>query len=369
MVALGRFLPLRWVAAAVAALVVVGCNLTQSPFPEFIAYTDLSVNLDNRVDDIQGGEPSVDYTLQTITRSNGTADEPRLLLLVEPFDADDSSFDYKGRLLMFDQDLNLLATAAPLSSLDTFGRPFAYGHDGRILVSNSILTAAGVTETTLTFLGLEGPAVQDTTTVPVRTVVFSLSPGEFSGFQIQWNVYDDIGVVNPEDPWSNVGSDSFQIIPVAEQPSDPDDDDGYQILGVVYSNDANDEITFLLSEPSQERVVAARVNLSDIVDGAPPPLTNLVSSSAAFPIEVAADRPLDVHIDPDGFFLRLRDGWMERHNWTSSGTLSYLGRHRIIGDRSFDRNYAFLSGSLVTEQYMYRFDPTSRVLTRYTQWW
>lgn len=369
MVAKRRLSRLRWAAAASAALLVVACNLLQSPFPEFIAYTDLAVNLDSRIDGIQGNEPSVEYTLQTITRSNGTAEPARLLLLVRPFDADDSGFDYKGQLLIFDQDLNLLASASPLSSLDTFGRPFAYGHDSRILVSNSILTAGGVPETTLTFLGLEGPAVQDTTANGPRTVVFSLSPGEFSGFQIQWNVYNDLGVVNPEDPWSDGGSDTFEIIPVAEQPSDPDDDDGYQILGVFYSNDANDDITFLLSEPSRERVVAARVKLGDIVDGAPPSLSNLVSSANAFPVDVAADRPLDVHIDPDGFFLRLRNGWMERHNWTSSGTLVYLGRHRIIGDRSFDRNYAFLSGSLVTEQYMYRFDPTSRVLTRYTQWW
>ena len=40
----------------------------------------------------------------------------------------------------------------------------------------------------------------------------------------------------------------------------------------------------------------------------------------------------------------------------------------LAGDRYFFRHYAFLSG-VTGGEYMYRFDPSSRVLTRYTRWW
>ena len=349
-----RFLTrLRWGALTAVALVTVACDLIGSPFPRFIAHTDRAVDLSGPIRAIQDGQPSVDYTLRTIATPDGTSGRSRILLLVEPFDPDDSRFNYRGRLLVLDSDLNLLATTAPLNSLDTFGRPFAYGHDGRILVSNSILTSDGTPETRITFRGFDGPAIVDAG----RTIVFSLSPaGTSSGYRIEWSAYDSSGGAAPR-PWSSVASGSFPIIATTERAG------GYRILGAVRSD--RGEVTFLLSEPSRQRIVAARTDIAAIVAGS---LDSLVSDSNAFPVTVTADRPLDVHIDVAGFFLRLRDGWFERHSWNPSGALSYQGKRRNFGDRFFDRNYAFLSGSTATDRYMYRFDPTSRILTRYTQW-
>ena len=349
---------LRWGAIAVVALVTVACNLIGSPFPQFVAHTDRAADLSGPIRGIQDGRPLVRYTLRTISASGGTFDRSRVLLLVEPFDAGDSDFTYRGKLLVFDPDLNLLATAAPSSSLDTFGRPFAYGHDGRILVSNSILTTDGTPQARIDLHGFDGPAIIDAG----RTIVFSLSPGTSSGYQIEWSAYDSSGGAAPR-AWVNVASGSFPIIPTAEQPPSPARDDGYQILGAVRSDEG--EVTFLLSEPSRQRIVAARPNIAAIVGGS---LNSLVSGANAFPVTVTADRPLDVYIGASGFFLRLRDGWFERHSWNPSGPLNYQGKPRIFGDRFFDRNYTFLLGASVANRYMYRFDPTSLILTRYTQW-
>ena len=344
---------LRWGVIAVVALVTVACDLIGSPFPRFLAHTDRAVDLSGAIRAIQDGRPAADYTLRTISAAGGSFERSRVLLLVEPFDEANPDFGYRGRLLILDPDLNLLATAAPLNSLDTFGRPFAYGHDGRILVSNSILSPEGITEASLDFRGFEGPAIIDAE----RTIVFSLSPaGAFAGNRIAWSAYDSSGGEVPR-AWANVASGSFPII------ADAEGSGGYRILDAVRNEQG--EVTFLLSEPSRQRFVAARVEIAAIIDRS---LDSLVSGADAFPVAVPADRPLDVHIDVAGFFLRLRDGWFERHGWNPSGALSYQGKTRLFGDRFFDRAYTFLLGSAVTNRYMYRFDPNSRILTRYTQW-
>jgi hypothetical protein len=147
---------------------------------------------------------------------------------------------------------------------------------------------------------------------------------------------------------------------------------GYQLIGLAY-NSAADEITFVLSEPAQGRIVAARLSRS----AAFLPNSVLLPSAASWPVEASAwpvavdvDRPA-LFADVDGFFLVRRDGWMERHAWNLTGTPLALVANpvKIVGDKSLSRRYAFLVPQSGGPSYMYRFDPSSRVLTRYRRWW
>jgi hypothetical protein len=345
-----------------AATLLAGCDIvTTTPYPEFLGYTDLSVDLSGRIEEIWDSPGEVDYQLDVVY----TATDPaRVLLVVEPPSDSGDGFDYRGRLLMFDADLNLVETLSPLTDLDFFSRPFVYGHDGGVLLVSTMLIEPGgyLYDDSLTFEGLEGPAIAD---VGVGTYVFSAPPGSFTTFDVSWREYTGTAVVNAgvsDTIYSPVGSGSFPIIPSAQS----GDDAGYQILDAYY-NEATGEVTFLLSEPAAERVVAARTILADITGGS---LTSLASGPNSFPIEVGADRPLDYHVDEDGFFLRRRDGLLERYDWTPTGELRQTRKKTLIGDRYFFRSYAFLSGDSPTgEEYMYRFDPSARILTRYKKWW
>lgn len=357
-----RSLRLAVLIAAAAAL--AGCDvLSTTPFPDFLGYSDVSVDLSGEIRDISNDPSGITYSLNVVSAT----DQPRVLLLVEPPSEPDADFEYRGELLIFDDGLDSLGSARPGSDLDTFGRPFAYAHDGNLLVSNSILAPDGSYIDSVTYQGYEGPAFVDPDAS--RTYVFSLPAGDFAGFELVWEAYE--GNATPGSPYTLpvASPQPVPIIPASEQPNpgtDGYDDLGYQLLDAVY-NDATDEVTFLFSEPSAERVVAARAVRADIEDGS---LASLVSGPNDFPVEVEADRPLDAHADGEGFFLRRRDGWLERHEWTTSGALDVRGSpERIVGDRYFDRQYGFLSGPDAETGYMYRFDPSSRVLTRYKKWW
>ncbi len=375
MVARHTHRPGRLAAVAILALFLAGCDIvTTTPYPEFLGYTDISVDLSGRIEEIWDSPGEVDYQLDVVY----TATDPaRVLLVVEPPSDSGDGFDYRGRLLMFDADLNLITTLEPRTDLDFFSRPYLYTHApdatdsvGVILVSTMFLQPDGyLYDDSLTFLGREGPAIADQDTPPENgsTYVFSAPPGEFTTFEVSWQAYG-AGLqvdraTDPDDIYGIGPSGSFPVIPSAQSGGD---DAGYQILDAYY-NEASDEVTFLLSEPAAERVVAARTTLAGITGGS---VTSLASGSNSFPIEVGADRPLDYHVDEDGFFLRRRDGLLERYDWTPTGELRQTRKKTLIGDRYFFRSYAFLSGDSPTgEEYMYRFDPSARILTRYKKWW
>ena len=349
--------------ALLTLFAVTACDvLLTTPFPDFLGYTDITLDLGGRIDAIWSGAGSIDYRMEVVVTET---DDPRLLLLVEPpTESGSSGFQYRGRLLVFDADLNLLNTTAPLTEIDTFGRPFVFGPDGNILVGNTILDGNdGSAVETLPFLGLEGPGVTvlGFTSPPAQpdpsAVVFSLPAGEFTGFDLEWVRYSV-----PIDEWLQLADGILPILPPGNRPSSAAD--GFQVLSAAF-HATDDQVTLLLSQPSVPRVVAVRFSLPALLDGT---LGELVPSMGAFPVSIDADRPLDTHATMDGFLLRRRDGWFDYYRWTPSGPLELVGsRQRIVGDRSFNRTFAFLASG--GQQYMYRFDPASRILTRYRRWW
>lgn len=357
----------RLVMALGTLALVAGCDLARvTPFPGFLTYTDVSVDLSSEVQKLSKDTADTSFTLQVV---HAAGDEPRVLLLVEPPADPEATFDYRGELWILNTDLERIGETRPGSDLDTFGPPLSYAHDGNLLVSNSILSPDGEPVERVTYQGFEGPAVVDPGPGSPRTYVFSLPPGEFAGFELVWEAYE--GEASPNAPYTLPVSEPprLAIIPEEERRGDGAADDtnsGYQVLDAVYNN-ASDQVTFLLSEPSARRVVAARASLSSIASGA---VSSLVASPGEFSVSVPADRPLDARADRNGFFLRRRDGWLDRYSWTADGELKLLGEPvRVVGDRYFDRDYAFLSGPEVERAYMYRFDPSSRIITRYRKWW
>ncbi|TVR31947.1 MAG: hypothetical protein EA404_08770 [Spirochaetaceae bacterium] len=338
------------------AVAVVGCDfLLTTPFPGFLGYTDISVDLTSRIESLHSNLGEVEFVLHTVYTN---ADVPRLILVAEPPSSSQSdAFSYRGRAFFFDEDLSFLNVASPSGELDTFGKPFAYGPDGNVLIGNTILSPDGEVLGVLPYQGLEGPAVLETD--EPSTVVFALAPGSYSGYDLEWLAYR-----TPPFPWSPDTQGTLPILPPGNRPSS--NDRAYQILDVVY-HQTTEEMTFLLSQPAAGRIVAARASWPAIRDGL---LDALAPSEGSFPIRIDADRPLDVHADTEGFFLRRRDGWMEYRRWTPDGPLELQGSEvRIVGDRFFRRAYAFFSGPDVGNHYMYRFDASSRVLTRYRRWW
>lgn len=360
-------------AAAILALALAApsCDfLKATPFPGYVDGTDSSIDLSDRIDDIAAGETPISYDLQLV---EADGKDPRLLLLVEPPSSDESSgFDYKGKLIFLDEDLGVRGQAGVASSLDYFSKPYSYTHDGdNILAGYTVLTQDG--GSTLappdppklgTAHGLEGFAFTDGTS----TYLFSSPSGAYASFDIAFRSYNG-------PTWNILDDAAMPIIPTAARPSasDPNYKNlGYQLIGARYDQ-AEDEITFVLSEPAQKRILAARLTRALAIGGA----TSLLGyagawpvPASAWPVSIDADRPL-VAVSARGLFLVRRDGWMEFYRWTETGALALVGDpERIVGDRSINRPYAFLDSEATGgRSYMYRFDPASRVLTRYEGWW
>ena len=297
---------------------------------------------------------------------------PRVLLLVNPPSSDPNlGFDYKGQLVFMDEDLNVLGQAATASSVDYFSRPYSYAADTssptgfNVLAGYTVLDASGTRIQTLTPTTLEGFAFTDGSV----NYIFSTPAGQYASFDLNFATYSNI--------WGLLSSlQTLQIIPPAARPSTSDPNYanlGYQLVGVVYNSANGGEVTFILSEPAQGRIVAARIGLAAATSGTGvllPSVTSWPVGASAWPLSVTVDRP-DLHADINGFFMVQRDGWMTRYTWTPSGIpLSQVGTpQQIVGDRSLNRHYAFLLPQSGGPQYMYRFDPASRILTRYKRWW
>jgi len=356
--------------ALVAAFGLASCDfLKTTPFPGYIDRTDISLDLSDRIEAIAGGESQIGYDLQTVTADGRS---PRLLLLVEPPSTDKSgAFDYKGKLLVLDEDLVLRGQAGVASSIDYFSKPYSYTHDGsNILAGYTVLTQEG--ESTLSPPdppklgsphGLEGCAFSD----GANTYLFSIPSGKYTAFELSYRTYFEAtwGIGGDEDP--------KPIIPAAARPSPGVQNYqnlGYQLMGLHYNAD-EDETTFVFSEPTEKRILAVRVTRAAAISGNP--LLGYAGSwpvpASAWPIRIEADRP-KVAICGNGLFLARRDGWMEFYPWTETGPLALSGETvRIAGDRALERPYAFLDEGPGEDAYMYRFDPASKILTRYKEWW
>jgi hypothetical protein len=361
-------------ATLLALLCLAGCELfTVSPFPGFVSRTDISIDLGSRINAITAGVSPVNYDLNVIDQPGLP---PRVLLLVEPPSSDPTlGFNYKGKLIFMDEDLNVLGQASTASSLDYFSRPYSYGRDTTgydVLAGYTVLDSSGNRLLTLTPTTLEGFAFTDGT----YNYIFSTPAGQYASFDLNFAVYTS----SPSwgiSPTPN--GTTLAIVPPAARPSTSDPNYanlGYQLVGLAY-NSSTTEITFVFSEPAQGRIVAARLGLAAAISGTPPLGTGVLLPSvtswpvagSSWPLSVTVDRP-ELHADDNGFFMVQRDGWMTRCTWTPTGALAQVGsRIQIVGDRSLNRHYAFLLPQSGGPQYMYRFDPSSRILTRYKRWW
>jgi hypothetical protein len=349
-------------ASLLALLCLAGCEIfTVSPFPGFVDKTDISLDLGSRVRAITGGAGPVKYDLNVIDYP-GLA--PRVLLLVEPPSSDPAAgFDYKGKLVVMDKDLNVLGEASTATSLDYFSKPYTYAADTahnvnpptgfKILAGYTVLDDTGARVQTLTPTTLQGFAFTD----GAANYIFSTPAGQYASFDLNFATYSSIWGLLSTPP------QTLAIIPPGLRPSTSDPNYanlGYQLVGIALNGT---EVTFVLSEPSQGRIVAERTTIANATSGSG------VLSSGAWPLSVTVDRP-ELHADANGFFLVQRDGWMTRYEWTPTGALSQVGDpKKIVGDRSLNRNYGFLLPQSGGTQYMYRFDPSSRILTRYKRWW
>jgi hypothetical protein len=355
----------RLAAPCIVVVCLAACEIfTVTPFPGFTMRTDVSINLGSRIDAVAAGKTPISYDLAVV---DDAGQPPRVLLLVEPPSSDpDVGFNYTGQLIFMDKDLNVVGQAATAKTTDYFSKPYSYAHDGNILAGYSVLTPdGGTTGITLLPTGMEGFAF----TVGPETYLYSTPAGQYAGFDISFLSY--LTTVPPQ--WGIDLQHTLQIIPTAARPSPTDQNYanlGYQLVGLAY-DPVTTNITFVLSEPAQGRIVAARMSFAQATTGTGP-LLNVASwpvDASAWPMAVTVDRP-ELHADSGGFFMVQRDGWMTRYNWdTSGGSPTIVGSpQQIVGDRSLSRHYAFLN-SPTGGQFMYRFDPSSRVLTRYTRWW
>lgn len=346
---------------AVASVALGSCDfMGVTPFPGFVDKTDISVDLGSRIDNIVNGASSVTYDLNVVT---APSQQPRVLLLVEP-QSGAGSFNYTGQEIVMDQNLAVLGQARTASALDYFSKPYSYTHDGNIIMGYTVLTPQGqATSGTLsTATGLEGFAFATGFNVATdATYIFATPSGSYSSFDLSWRGYN-------QSNWGLFASGTLSIIPAAQRPSSSDPNFanlGYQLVGLTY-NQSTTEITFVLSKPADGTVVTARQTLANATN----PATNLLPASGNWDISLETDRPY-LSADLAGLFLVRRDGWMDRYPWTQTGALSFTGsKTEIVGDRSLSRKYAFLeTGSPTGPSYMYRFDPSSRILTRYRRWW
>jgi hypothetical protein len=361
----------RLALALMALLALATCELfTVTPFPDFVDKTDISIDLTHQINSIVGRETNISYQLTVV---DSPTQPPRVLLLVEPPSSDPNvGFDYKGKLIFMDEDLNIKGVAHTGSSLDYFSKPFAYAHDNNVLAGYTVFSPDGATQTaigtngTLVASGLEGFAFKNA--VVAETDIFATPSGKYASFDISYIGYQFAG-------WSILSGGTLHIIPPGAVPSSSDPNFanlGYQLVGLAYNSSA-DEITFVLSEPAQGRIMAARMLRIDAValnSVLLPAATSWPVPANAWPVEIDVDRPA-LFVDVGGFFLVRRDGWMERYTWNTTGTpLALVGDPvRIVGDKSLSRRYAFLVPQAGGPPYMYRFDPSSRVLTRYRRWW
>jgi len=357
------------------ALLLAGCDVfTASPFPGFTYATDISVNLGSRINSIASGKSPISYDLEVVDVPSALLSvfptlSPRVLLLVEPPSSDPSlGFDYKGQLIFMDQDLNVLGQAATPTSLDYFSKPYSYAADGNIMAGYIVLNPSGGFSHKNVSLGLEGFSFTVVTPGPtVSTYVFSTPSGQYASFDLDYAIYNNT--------WGIIDSGhTLAIIPQAARPSSSDPNYpnlGYQLLGVSYDG-ASGNVTFVFSEPSTANIVVARMPLATATSGSGvilPGATGWPVDPGSWPLSLSQDRPA-LSADAAGIFMVQRDGWMTRYAWTApSQTLGWSGGPvQIVGDRSLSRRYAFLipqTGS----QYMYRFDPSSGILTRYKRWW
>ena len=352
-------------------ILLAGCELfTVSPFPGFVDKTDISIDLGSRVDAITGGASPVTYDLEVVDTAGLS---PRVLLLVEPPSSDPSlGFNYKGKLIFMDQDFNVLGTAGTPTSLDYFSKPYAYAHDGNVLAGYMVLSPIGGT-TSVGSLNPPPPLGGFAFIVPTGpgqpfTYVFATPAGQYASFDLNYTIYNN-------STWTIAGQGTLAIIPQASRPSSSDPNYvnlGYQLLGLSYDS-VTDEITFVFSEPAQGRILVARMTGAAATTGTGVLLPGAPSwpvGGGAWPLAVTVDRP-QLSADAGGIFMVQRDGWMTRYTWTPTGALAWLGSPlQIVGDRSLSRHYAFLIPQTAgLNQYMYRFDPASRILTRYRRWW
>jgi hypothetical protein len=356
--------------ALLAGLCLTGCEIfSVTPFPDFVDKTDISMDLTHEINAIVRGETNISYQLTVV---DSPTQPPRVLLLVEPPSSDPTlGFNYKGQLIFMDSNLNVLNRVGTGSSLDYFSKPYAYAHDNNVLAGYTVLTKDGGTTSIGTLdpaPGLEGFALAFGTT---ETDIFATPSGQYASFNISYIGYNTVGA-----GWGIVlPAGTLPIVPPAALPSTSDPNYanlGYQLVGLGY-NSVTDELTFVLSEPAQGRIVAARIGRAAATSGSGvllPSATSWPVAASAWPVEVDVDRPA-LFADVDGFFLVRRDGWMERYTWNAAGTpLALVGNPvKIVGDKSLSRRYAFLVPQAGGPSYMYRFDPSSRVLTRYRRWW
>jgi hypothetical protein len=346
-------------------LLAAGCGmLTVSPFPAYTDKTEVSLDLGARIRAITGGGASVSYDLEVVVDPAGAL-PPRVLLLVEPPSSDPTlGFNYTGKLIVMDQDLTVLGEAGTASSLDYFSKPYAYCADGAIIAGYTVLNASGGTVMTLTPQGLAGFAFTDGTS----TYVFSTPGGQYASFDLSFMQYNNT--------WGLLYSSvqTLAIIPQAARPSSSDPayaNLGYQLLGLTY-DPGSDMLTFVFSEPYAGTIHAARMSrAAALAPGAVilPDPTGWPVGSDAWPLSVTQDRPA-LSAAAGGLFMVQRDGWLASYAWTSaSQALAWVGSPaRIAGDRSLSRRYAFLAPAEGAAS-MYRFDPSSGILTRYGRWW
>jgi hypothetical protein len=365
----------RWAAPFAAMLCLAGCEIfTVTPFPGFTDRTDIAINLGARIDAIANGQSPINYDLAV---ADYPSQQPRVLLLVEPPSSDPTEgFKYTGQIILMDQDLKVLGQATTEDTGKYFSRPYSYAADTNSPTGFDILAgytalnpASGNRVITLTPSGLEGFAFTDGS----NTYAFSTPAGQYASFDLQFVEYTNTwGILAPP-----ASGNTVAIIPPAARPSTSDPNYanlGYQLVGLAYDS-ATTNVTFVLSEPAQGRIVAARMSLSAAVNTSTagvllPGATSWPVPASAWPTAVNADRP-ELHADAGGFFMVQRDGWMTRYTWdTSGGTPTLTGSRQVVGDRSLSRHYAFLIPQTAgLTQYMYRFDPASRTLTRYKRWW
>jgi hypothetical protein len=353
-------------AMLLPSLLLAGCDLfTTSPFPGFTYATDKSIDLNSRINSITAGASPVNYDLEVVD-SPGLS--PRVLLLVEPPSSDPNlGFNYKGQLVFMDQDLNVLGQAATPTSIDYFSKPYAYAADGNILAGYIVLSPSGGFVRKLNSLGQEGFAFTDGT----NNYVFSTPGGQYASFDLNYTIY----LNSP--PWGILSSlQTLAIIGQGARPSTSDPNYpnlGYQLLGLSYDSTSTN-ITFVFSEPSTANILVARMPLATATSGSGvilPGPTSWPVDPGSWPLSLSQDRPA-LSADLAGIFMVQRDGWMTRYAWTSpSQALGWSGSPvQIVGDRSLNRRYAFLIQQTGPQyQYMYRFDPSSGILTRYKRWW
>jgi len=359
---MARGVGLLAVTAAATVLALAGCRLfTTTPFPAFLDKTDTSVDLSSRIDAIAGSKGISSYDLEVVTDPTG-AQQPRVLLLAEPPSSDPTNGGYKyvGRIIFMNQDLNVLGEATTAST-GYFSKPYSYTVDpaADILAGYNVINQTGtpLDPQPITATGLTGFAFPDA--ADVRTFVFSTPPGSYTSFDLSFLGYDD--------SWGIPDSGTLPIIPLADRPSSSDPNFanlGYQLVGLSFDPGTRN-VTFVLSKPSTGQIMATRMGLDTAKAGATP----LLDSGQSWPVSITVDRPA-VGVDSKGLFLVRRDGWMDRYTWSGTGIPldNAGGPVEIVGDRSLTRQYAFLVDSS-GGGYMYRFDPSSRVLTRYKRWW